>query len=77
MNDAVNKIDLVEKCAGHGGTFGVMKKTHNIAKKVGKFTANAIPNVKNILWYFLLVILLFIVLDLNTLWFCKAQYIYI
>ena len=21
------KVDVVEKCAGHGGTFGVMKKT--------------------------------------------------
>ena len=36
------KIDLVERCAGHGGTFGVMKKTHHIAKKVGKLTAKMI-----------------------------------
>ena len=41
------KVDLVEKCAGHGGTFGVMKKTHNIAKKVGKLTAAAIAKKKN------------------------------
>ena len=27
------KIDSVERCSGHGGTFGVMKKTHDIAKK--------------------------------------------
>jgi len=33
------KIDVVEKCAGHGGTFGVMKATHDIARKVGKLTA--------------------------------------
>ena len=33
------KIDVVERCAGHGGTFGVMKKTHEIANKVGKPTA--------------------------------------
>ena len=33
------KIDVVEKCAGHGGTFGVMKATHDIANKVGKLTA--------------------------------------
>ena len=33
------KIDVVEKCAGHGGTFGVMKATHNIANKIGKSTA--------------------------------------
>ena len=33
------KIDVVEKCAGHGGTFGVMKATHDIANKIGKLTA--------------------------------------
>jgi len=33
------KIDVVERCAGHGGTFGVMKQTHLIANKVGKLTA--------------------------------------
>ena len=27
------KIDVVERCAGHGGTFGVMKETHNLAVK--------------------------------------------
>ena len=30
------KVDLVERCSGHGGTFGVMKKTHGVAMKVGK-----------------------------------------
>ena len=34
------KIDVVERCAGHGGTFGVMKATHEISKKFGKITAN-------------------------------------
>jgi len=33
------KIDVVERCAGHGGTFGVLKKTHKIANKVGKLTS--------------------------------------
>jgi len=33
------KIDVVERCAGHGGTFGVMKATHAIANKVGQLTA--------------------------------------
>ncbi len=33
------KVDLVERCSGHGGTFGVMKDTHAIAVKVGKPTA--------------------------------------
>ena len=33
------KIDVVERCAGHGGTFGVMKTTHEIANKVGKLVS--------------------------------------
>ena len=41
------KIDLVERCAGHGGTFGVMQKTHYIAKKVGKLTATKIAKKNN------------------------------
>ena len=27
------KMDVVERCAGHGGTFGVMKETHDLASK--------------------------------------------
>ena len=34
------KLDVVERCAGHGGTFGVMKANHDVANKVGKITAN-------------------------------------
>jgi glycerol-3-phosphate dehydrogenase subunit C len=30
------KVDLVERCSGHGGTFGVMKDTAPVARKVGK-----------------------------------------
>ena len=41
------KIDVVEKCAGHGGTFGVMKATHNLASKVGRPTARQIKNKNN------------------------------
>jgi glycerol-3-phosphate dehydrogenase subunit C len=41
------KIDVVERCAGHGGTFGVMKETHNFALKVGSPTARQIKNKKN------------------------------
>jgi len=41
------KMDVVEKCAGHGGTFGVMKKTHDLAIKVGRPTAKIIKNKKN------------------------------
>ncbi|HMI96789.1 MAG TPA: hypothetical protein VK479_09780 [Micropepsaceae bacterium] len=29
-------IDVIERCAGHGGTFGVLKETHPVAMKVGK-----------------------------------------
>ena len=35
------KVDLIERCSGHGGTFGVMKKTRPLAVKVGKPTAKA------------------------------------
>tara|TARA_Y100000590_G_scaffold461521_1_gene623295 strand:- start:703 stop:2034 length:1332 start_codon:yes stop_codon:yes gene_type:complete len=41
------KIDVVERCAGHGGTFGVMKKTHDIALKVGRPTARQIKKKNN------------------------------
>ena len=41
------KIDVVERCAGHGGTFGVMKETHNLALKIGKPAARQIKNKKN------------------------------
>ena len=41
------KIDVVERCAGHGGTFGVMKETHDLAKKVGKPTARQIKMKNN------------------------------
>jgi len=40
------KIDVVERCAGHGGTFGVMKETHDLALKVGRSTARQIK-IKN------------------------------
>ena len=41
------KIDVVERCAGHGGTFGIMKETHDFATKVGRPTARQIKNKKN------------------------------
>ncbi len=41
------KIDVVERCAGHGGTFGVMKGTHDLAKKVGRPTARQIKTKNN------------------------------
>ena len=41
------KLDIVERCAGHGGTFGVMKGTYDLANKVGRPTARQIDNKKN------------------------------
>jgi glycerol-3-phosphate dehydrogenase subunit C len=29
-------VDVIERCSGHGGTFGVVKPTHDIAVKVGR-----------------------------------------
>ena len=40
------KVDVVERCAGHGGTFGVMKETRKAAVKFGKTTARQIKNKK-------------------------------
>lgn len=36
------KVDLVERCSGHGGTFGVMKATHEVANKVGRPAARQV-----------------------------------
>ena len=39
-------VDVIERCSGHGGTFGVVKPTHDVAVKVGKpvfKAANAKP----------------------------------
>jgi glycerol-3-phosphate dehydrogenase subunit C len=36
------KVDLVERCSGHGGTFGVMKATHHVANKVGRPAARQV-----------------------------------
>jgi glycerol-3-phosphate dehydrogenase subunit C len=41
------KVDLVERCSGHGGTFGVMKKTRPDAMKVGKPTARQVAQKGN------------------------------
>ncbi len=41
------KIDVVERCAGHGGTFGVMKETHDLAVKVGRPTSRQIKTKNN------------------------------
>ncbi|MGZ6027736.1 MAG: heterodisulfide reductase-related iron-sulfur binding cluster [Caulobacteraceae bacterium] len=41
------KVDVVERCSGHGGTFGVMKATHGIARKVGKPAARQVAKAEN------------------------------
>ncbi len=30
------QVDVIERCSGHGGTFGVLKPTYEVAMKVGK-----------------------------------------
>jgi len=29
-------VDVIERCSGHGGTFGVVKPTHDVAVKIGR-----------------------------------------
>jgi glycerol-3-phosphate dehydrogenase subunit C len=41
------KVDLVERCSGHGGTFGVMKATRPLAVKVGRPAARQIAQKAN------------------------------
>ena len=42
-----SKIDLVERCSGHGGTFGVMKATRPHAMKIGKPAARQVAQKAN------------------------------
>jgi glycerol-3-phosphate dehydrogenase subunit C len=41
------KIDVVERCSGHGGTFGIMKKTRAFAKKVAQPAVRAVEKAGN------------------------------
>jgi glycerol-3-phosphate dehydrogenase subunit C len=41
------RIDLIERCSGHGGTFGVMKETRPAAVKVGKPTTRQVAQKAN------------------------------
>ena len=41
------KVDVVERCSGHGGTFGVMKETHHTARKVGRPAAKQVTQKGN------------------------------
>ena len=40
-------VDVVERCSGHGGTFGVMKETFDLAMKVGKTAARNVSKADN------------------------------
>ena len=35
-------VELVERCSGHGGTFGVMKSTAHVARKIGRPAARQV-----------------------------------
>lgn len=37
-------IDVIERCSGHGGTFGVIKGTHEVAMKVGRPVMRQVAN---------------------------------
>ncbi len=41
------KVELIERCSGHGGTFGVMKDTHPVALKVGRAAARQVAAKQN------------------------------
>ena len=41
------KVDLIERCSGHGGTFGVMKETRPHAIKIGKPTTKQVAQKAN------------------------------
>ena len=44
---ALKTLFSILSSAGHGGTFGVMKETHDLANKVGRPTARQIKNKNN------------------------------
>ena len=41
------KVDIVERCSGHGGTFGIMKETREMAVKVAKPAIGQVKRKKN------------------------------
>ena len=40
-------INLIDKCSGHGGSFGVKKNTYPLAKKYGKIASRKIKSTEN------------------------------
>ena len=41
------RVELIERCSGHGGTYGVMKGTHQVANKVGRPAARQVAGKAN------------------------------
>ncbi len=41
------KVDLVEKCSGHGGSWGVKKGNFEVALKIGKSPTKALLSKNN------------------------------
>jgi glycerol-3-phosphate dehydrogenase subunit C len=41
------RVDVIERCSGHGGTFGVMKATRPLARKVARNAVNAAKKAAN------------------------------
>lgn len=41
------RVDVIERCSGHGGTFGVLKKTRPLAVKVGRPAAKQVAQKQN------------------------------
>ncbi|MBU6319440.1 MAG: glycerol-3-phosphate dehydrogenase [Alphaproteobacteria bacterium] len=41
------RVDVIERCSGHGGTFGVMKATRPLARKVSRNAVNAAKKAAN------------------------------
>jgi glycerol-3-phosphate dehydrogenase subunit C len=39
-------VEVIERCSGHGGTFGVVKPTHDVAVKVGRAVFRAADSQK-------------------------------
>ena len=40
------EVQVVERCSGHGGTFGIMHETHEIAMKVGRPAARQVAKTE-------------------------------
>ena len=49
LNDAIDigaEIDVIERCSGHGGSWGVMKDNFDVALKIGTPVARDVAKAK-------------------------------